>query len=574
MRIAIIDHAPGLSRYLGELLRTWGLPYFDFVDASKLSGLDTRTTPVVIVPAGALNDAGERAATEYANAGGGVIAIAPGPTLVEAAGLECTGSDASPRRLRFASRVPRGVAGESLPVVGNVRLLRRRAGVASEVIAYLTLPHVWASESIGVAQRELAAGRVIVVAFDLPRCVMLLRQGDPAKVDFIPDGDGCARASHLAVDVGPHDAGWVPFADLLALSFVDLARGAMPIPMPTIDHLPREAPSVVLYSGDEDNAEPANNRAEFAFLTGRGARMNLYIIPNWTRSTDDDIAAYRQHHDLGPHPNLRELDRRPIAERVAEFDRQIQLFKDRWKQAPKSLRNHCLAWAGYTELVDVMERHGLRMDANYLAGGSYMRHRGMAPYSAFGAAMPVRFARVDGSVADVFQQPMQIEDDVHLNDAIEYSFKLSTDAFRAFMSRVLDDTCDRFHTPVGVNIHPTNYATYSGAEGRAIVDLAQARGVPVWSYDQWCGFWESRDACRIEKVRWTGESLAFEVHAPSPHEDVRFSLPFRTGDKRIHRLTLAGRPWRHELRLRFGETVALFQGPRDATPAEVVAHYA
>lgn len=573
MRIAIVDHVPSLSRYLGELLRTWGVPYFDFVVASQLARLDARVNPVLVVPAGALDAAGERAVVAFANAGGGVIAMSPGATLLEAAGIECVGDDASPRRIRFASRMPRGLAGECLPVIGKTLLLRRQQGVKSEAIAYLTLPDVWSSETVGIAERAVGAGRIVVCAFDLPRCVMLLRQGDPAKVDYIPEGDGCARASHLAADIGPHDAGWTPFADLLALAFVDLTRNCLPSPAPILDHLPSEAPSVVLYSGDEDNADPAHNRSEFRFLASRGARMNLYIIPTWTRSTDADIAEYRQQHDLGPHPNLRELDRRPIADRVAEFDRQIQLFKDRWKQAPKSLRNHCLAWAGYTELIDVMERHGVRMDANYLAGGSYMRHRGMSPYASFGSAMPVRFVRTDGSVINVYQQPMQIEDDVHLNDAIEYSFKLSTAAFRAFMSRVLDDACTRFHTPVGVNIHPTNYATYSGDEGRAIVDLAQARGVPVWSYDQWCGFWEARDACRIEAVNWNGGVLSFEAHTPTPHADLRLLLPHMIGDKQIRSLTAGGERWRYSLRLRFHQTVALFHIPPSAARASFVAEY-
>ena len=131
--------------------------------------------------------------------------------------------------------------------------------------------------------------------------------------------------------------------------------------------------------------------------------MSLYIIPNHTKSTPEDVERYARHHDIGPHPNLRPLDGRPVSERVAEFERQIRLFEETFRIPARTVRNHCTAWAGYLDLVDVMERLGVQMDGNYFSG-TYMKDRESAPYASFGAALPMRFCHPDGRLVNVYQQ--------------------------------------------------------------------------------------------------------------------------------------------------------------------------
>jgi hypothetical protein len=200
------------------------------------------------------------------------------------------------------------------------------------------------------------------------------------------------------LDLGPRAEGWIPFADLLARLLAEVVRRALPGPAPLLWHLPEGAPGLVVYSGDEDQAEVAWNDAEFAAVRAGGGRMNLYLIPERTQSTAADLARYRQHHDLGPHPDLRPLDGRPVAERLAEFERQVRFFEQHFGGRARTLRNHCTAWAGYLEIVEVMARLGVRMEGNYFSGG-FGRFREPAPYAPFGAAMPMRFCWPSGRLA-------------------------------------------------------------------------------------------------------------------------------------------------------------------------------
>jgi len=303
-----------------------------------------------------------------------------------------------------ATIAPGGFAGESPPIVG--RAVDYAYGEDVQPCAYMYHPDQFGSESPAIVSAAIGRGRLICFAFDLALCVLMLRQGDPALEEHMPNGEAHARPSHMAARTLRHDAGWVPYADLLARLLVELAH-----PMAMWSHLPGEASGILLYSGDEDNASPDNTSDELNWLTAHGARMDLYIIPDLTPTSRDDADRLLQHHDLGPHPNLRPLDGKPVHERLAELERQITRFTDIYGRPPITMRTHCTAWAGYMQFVEVLERCKVRMDSSYFAG-FYGWARDFSPYGAFGASMPMRFCHPNGSMFDVFEQHTHISDDM------------------------------------------------------------------------------------------------------------------------------------------------------------------
>jgi hypothetical protein len=377
----------------------------------------------------------------------------------------------------------------------------------------------------------------------------------------------------MAAELGPGGDGWIPFADLLARWLVELVRQSLPAPVPLLAHLPGDAPSIVLYSGDEDIANVAWNDEEFAAVTAAGARMNLYVIPNSTQSTPSDIRRYQQHHDIGPHPNLRPLDGRPIAERLAEYERQVRLLQDQFGVRSLTTRHHNLAWAGYTEIVEMQEQLGIRMDANYIGGPGFFRHMETGPYFGFGAAMPMRFCRLDGRPLQVFQQHTHIEDDMWFGEHIFYSLKLSPAQYRVVFDRMLDDATQRFHTPIGVNFHPSNFVTFSGEQGRDTLQLAARRKVPVWSFDQWCHFWLARDSWRFTSIQWNGRELTAHAEGQSPCADLRLWLPTQHGCKVLKTLRCGGELIATETVTRFRESFASIALPSGARHAEIHAEF-
>ena len=569
MRIAILSNPPDLSGYVAEILKTWGLPFFDLVKPDSIPFLDPIQVPVLICPASPTNPTGVGDLTGYARRGGTVVTFLPESQLSAAAGLERKDDKEPPLRLRVSQYPSPGLEGELLPVVGRARNYEPGDGV--QVLAYLSHADRYEGETTGITLSPLGSGRIICFAFDLAMSILLLRQGDPDLTEVIPEPDRCARPSHLAVDIGPNDAGWVPYTDLLALHFIDVVKRHLSVPVPTLSHLPASVPGILLFSGDEDAARVAWNDNELEYLASRGARMNLYIIPDNTYSTPEDVERYQRHHDVGPHPNLRPLDGQPVSKRVAEFERQILMFQDLFQVKARSYRNHCHAWAGYLEPVEVLERLGLRMDANYMCS-SYLRHRTRSPYVAFGTAMPMRYCTVDGRVINVVQQHTHLADDEMFSTA-DYSYRYSPQQFEVLLERTLDDIVNRFHTPYGVNIHPSNWARFSRPQGEIIIRQASEHGIPVWSWDQWSVFWDARLTWHFTGIEWNGNSLKFKAEGDIADERLRVALPVQHGNYSLVGITVNDEvtPW-FEVN-RYKQDLALF-GFASATTASITAVYA
>ena len=485
MRIGILTHTPDLSDYVAEIFTTWGLAAFDRIGEDQVETLDPETSPVLVCPAGERDERTQASLIGYARRGGTVVTFLPGDILADAAGLVRESARSAPLRLRLVRYPAAGVSGEDFPVVGDAAHYAVRSEAASGV-AYLYNPDAFEGESAGVVETPVGEGRILAFAFDLPACVFILRQGDPDQVERAVGGN--VRADAIGIDLGPADSGLMPFADLLARWLVELVCRFVTAPVPLLWHLPGEAAALVLYSGDEDGAEISATEQEFRDVSAAGARMSLYIIPIGTDSTAEDVQRYRQNHDVGPHPNLRAMDGRSIEDRVAEFERQIRLFEEMYGFKPTSVRNHCLSWAGYLELVEAEARLGIRMDANYLCS-AYMRDRCSGPYHLRGAAMPMRFCHPDGRLVDVIQQHTHLSDDVWFQETAPKSFHYSPEMYGVLADRILSDSATRFHVPYGVILHPGNWVRYSRPHGLVLLEKAAERDVPVWSYDQWCDFW-------------------------------------------------------------------------------------
>ena len=315
MRLGIVRRARGLHDYVAEMLRTWGIASLRMLDAPELGSASPRDVPVVVLPAGDANPADDEAFLEYARRGGTGLCFLPGPSLAAGLGLDTMGEKAWPLRFRATGCVVPGLAGESIPIAARAQTWGE---TDSDVLGFLCHPGQYSGETPGVVAVPSGRGRIVAFAFDLAECVQILRQGDPSRAERVPPEDGCARPSHIAAELGQHDAGWVPFADLLACFLADLARASCPFPLPRFSHLPGQAASILLYSGDEDHASPAATAEEMHAVQAAGGSMSLYLIPTATESTPDDVQRYRQHHAVGPHPNLRPLDGHPVAERLAE----------------------------------------------------------------------------------------------------------------------------------------------------------------------------------------------------------------------------------------------------------------
>jgi hypothetical protein len=576
MKIGILETKTGMPGYYAEILQTWGLRSFALVKEADIRDLDARQTPVLIVPAGLANGAVVQALDGYMSRQGTVIAICPESALAALAGLGIKADYTQPLRLRLSALPGTGLAGEPVPVVGKARTY---AGLVTPGQA---LAHLWEPGSPddlgpGILKVTIGKGRMMVFAFDLALSVHRCRQGDPAKTGRIPENapkgnEGC-RAVNMVMDVGPGEPASIPYADALAKAFVEVVRMSLPCPAPMLWHLPGQATGIVLYSGDEDWSPIHMIDGQMESITSAGGRMNLYIIPENTNSTPADFARYLEHHDLGPHPNLRPCDDWTLPAKLDEFTRQIKLVETMTGVKTRSLRNHHVVWIGYTEQADRMAELGIRMDGNYNYG-SYLRSRDPGAFAGWGAGMPMRFFAVDGRSIDVMQQHTHVGDDqTFSNLETPYSYRITPEIYAAQVHLTLSDAQDRFHVPYAVNIHPSNWGKFSKGHSDTLLEQSRARGVPVYSFDQWSLFWDARDTWRCVSQTWTDGVLTWRWEGQKTPAGLSGYLPATANGKRISKLTINGKDQPLKVTRRHLLEVVAFDLPADATAVEGAAQY-
>ena len=247
------------------------------------------------------------------------------------------------------------------------------------------------------------------------------------------------------------------------------------------------------------------------------------------------------------------------------------MFQEKFRIPARTVRNHCTAWAGYLDLVDVMEKLGIQMDGNYFSG-TYMRDRESAPYAAFGAALPMRFCHPDGRLVNVYQQHTHVIDDGWFGPQ-DYSYKLSPPVFSVMLERIFIDITTRFHTPYGVCIHPGNWVRFSEDQGRELLRQANRFGLPIWSFDQWAAFWSARDTWRITDLQWDGSRLSFNLQGRSPHPDLRIQIPQEFAGAPMREILVDGDAARPEIDIRYRERVCLVSLPGERTGISIEAVY-
>lgn len=572
MKIWIVaGPGPDWSAYLGELLRAWGLAWFEVVLPSKISRTAPRAEDVWILSPGAALELETLEA--LLQAGGKVIGFAPNEPLARLAGVQNGGQLEGSLRLRLTQPLAVGALGQTLPLAGPAHILT--GADLSTVWAYLYVEDSYASESPALIVRPVGNGQIALFAFHLPLGLALLRQGDPKRAGKIPEGDAYQRPCHLFIRSTSATDGWVPFADLQALLFCDLVRYLLEPhgPVPSLWHLPEGAPSLLIYSGDEDGGAPEMDEVEMRDLEAQSGAMSLYVFPDNTGLTPETVAALQARgHTISVHPNLAPVGSEANSVQLDRARAQVELFTQRFGVPVRTVRNHSCIWPGYLEVAELWEELGIRMDTNFVSV-SYMRNREWSPYVGLGAALPLPFVRLNGRMIGVWQQPTHLVDDVGFHPEVDYSLKLRPAQFEILLRRAFKDAASYYHTPFCVCIHPVNYVRYSGEQGRMLMRVAREQGMPIWSVDQWLNFWEARATWNLAEVCFQEDHLSFRAAGQALASRLALALPAHAHGTPLAEVTVDGHPAPFMVCSRFLQETALISLPPGTAEVEVVVEY-
>ena len=233
------------------------------------------------------------------------------------------------------------------------------------------------------------------------------------------------------------------------------------------------------------------------------------------------------------------------AELSTIFDTQLGSFALKYTSlpAPASSRTHCVYWPDWASNAKVELAHGIRMDANYYHYPAAWI--GAKPGFLNGGGFPMRFADLDGTTVDVYQQNTAMDDE-------------ASQAYPATVNALLDNALgpQGYYGAFGTNIHNDDPAPQAGAE--AIVASAQARGVPVISYKQMLDWTDGRNNSTIRSLSWNTGTLTFATTVAAGANGLQTMLPTQGPTGTLTTITRAGTSVPYTLQTIKGIQYALF----------------
>ena len=515
--IAVVTSAGNpYSTYLAEMLRTEGLNEFKTIDVGTLSATTLAAYDVVVLGAVSVTTTQAADLTAWVNSGGNLIAMKPSPELTGLLGVTTASGLTTDGYLKVdtTTAAGAGIVTDTIQYHGDANRYTLTAGAGTQPVATIYSSATAATTFPAVTLRTVgsAGGQAAAFAYDLPRSVVLTRQGNLAWAGQERDGQAPIRSDDLFF--GGSQTDWVnlgkvaiPQADeqqrLLANLIQVMNRDKKPLPR--FWYFPRSLKAVVVGTGDDHgNGGTAGRFDQYLSNSPAGCsvadwtcpRFGSYVYPG-TPLSDSSAAAYtNQGFEVGVHASTNCGDYTP-ASIATTYSTQLAQWRSNYPSlsSPVSNRLHCIAWSDWSSQASVERANGMRLDTNYYYWpGSWVQNR---PGFMTGSGMPMRFADQTGTMLDIYQAATQMTDESDQT----YPFTPNT---------LLDNALGPlgYYGAFTANMH-TDAATIP--QNDALMASAKARGVPIVSGKQMLTWIDGRNGSSYDAISWNNNTLSFTV---------------------------------------------------------------
>jgi N,N-dimethylformamidase beta subunit-like, C-terminal/Domain of unknown function (DUF4082)/Bacterial Ig-like domain/Calx-beta domain/Bacterial Ig domain/Purple acid Phosphatase, N-terminal domain len=542
--LVVSSSANPFSRYYVEILRAEGLNAFLATDIANVSSTVLANYDVVILGEMPLSTAQVTMFSDWVNAGGNLIAMRPDKKLATLLGLTDAGTTLPEAYLlvNTGAAPGAGIVNQTMQFHGTADRYTM-SGATAVATLYSNRTTATSNPAVTVRSVGTAGGEAAAFTYDLARSVVYTRQGNPAWSGQERDGQSPIRSDDLFFGGAQPD--WVdltkvaiPQADeqqrLLAnlILFMNTDRK----PLPRFWYLPRGLKAAVVMTGDDHanngtagrfNIYTADSPPGCSVNDWECVRATSYIYPNTPINPSQAAAFVANGFEIAVHVTTLCQDYTPQS-LEANFDNDLADFAANFPglPAPKTNRTHCIAWSDYSSHPQTELAHGIRFDTNYYYWPpSWVND---TPGLFTGSAMPMRFARADGTLLDVYQATTQ------MTDESGQSYPLHIDTL---LDRALGP--QGYYGVFTTNMH-TDDAVHAGSE--AIVTSAQSRGVPIVSSKQMLDWIDGRNGSAFGNLSWSGTTLSFTVAVGSGANGLRGLVPVASRSGPIAGITLNGNP--------------------------------
>ena len=531
------------TTYLTEILRNEGVNAFTTLDASLIAPAALTNFDVVVLGNVSLTAGQVATLSSWVNGGGNLVAMRPDKQLAGLLGLSDAGATLSNAYLKVdtATAPGAGIVGQTIQFHGSADLYTLN-GATEHRHPLLERQHCdrqpGGDAALGWLERRPGGGVHL-----RPRP---LGRATPARATR----PGPARSATASLGIRPDDMFYGAKAGDVQPDWIDTSKIAIPqadeqqrllvnlitlmerdkLPLPHFWYLPRGQQG----GGRDERRRPlagttggtASHFDRFKALSTAGCvvanwecvRATSYIFPTARSRTRRPPAYIGRGLRGGAAPDrLRRLQRDAESPGRAARDvrhpaRAVHARSTRACPSPVSSRTHCVDWPDWASEAKVELAHGIRMDGNYYHFPAAWI--GTKPGFLNGGGFPMRFADIDGSLIDVYQENTNMDDE-------------AGQVYPATVDALLDNALGAhgYYGAFGTNIHTDSPAPKPDDE--AIVASAQARGVPVISYKQMLDWTDGRNNSTIRALTWSAgsRSLTFTTTVAAGANGLQTMLP-------------------------------------------------
>jgi hypothetical protein len=531
------------------------------IATSSLTTLRARTDSesddtIIVGPTPSLNDDQQATLRQLAAAGKKLILVKPPTGMDDLIGITRQPGEIINGHLQIATG--QGLDTNPIQFHGNASLWSLARARSLATITETNTPAV------------VQNGNITAFAYDLPYSVATIRQGNPdladinkvgllatfARSNIIPrligyvcrrlNGDGISRSDDLFLKIpGSPSSNWIdtrtmmrPQADLQTYLLGNIVKDGQKDtrPLPTTWYFPNLKRAVVVMTGDDHNTGATLGRfdnllsqdpAGASVDKWTATRMTSYIWPD----TPINDAQAKRYTDLGfeisTHIGIAGRDNytsctasctpgaKPVYQAIRE---QVVDFTAKWPSAgaPRTNRNHCVSWPGYTTVAEAEAANGIGLDTNYYywPAPSWSYDGGLTQVKGYmtGSALPMKFSRADGEIINTYQASTHITDETQdYVGACEGHVACPITEDTAEHARFLLDNATNdsigWYGAITVQAHTD---TVSHPRGQAVINEARALSIPVVSARQLLEWEDIRDSAAWKNINVSGKILQMD----------------------------------------------------------------
>ncbi len=535
------------GRYLGEILRAEGLNAYTIMNITAVDATELAQHELVILAQTSLTSSQATMFTNYVNGGGRLLAMRPDAQIAGLFGLGSGAGSLSNGYLKINTTVTvngqqpgAGLTNSALQIHGQANQYNLQPGA-------VMLAELYTNTSTGTGYPAVVSsgnGRAMAFTYDLALNVVYTRQGNPANANVDVDGDGVFRTIDLFQTAGD-GAPWVnrdlipvPQADEQQRLFARMVKQMVGEvePMPQLWYFPGIAKTMLVLTGDAHANPTSYFQNEIDSLAAHGGTATFYLSIGADPS-DTSMQAWRsQGFEFGIHPYADKSDPDP-AYNITSLTQGYAVY-DSWYASTfsslksETVRNHQVAWLGWTDAADLEASYGIAMDTDFYHWGPWLQKSdGSWPHGYItGSGQPMKFVRSDGTIIPVYQQLTELVDEQLLGAVAGAGFEdLNGEQTITVSQQMIDASLAGDYAAIMTQNHVDYYGEGDPqvwAEG--MLDYASSHGVPVWNADQWLAFTQTRHDASFSNINWDSSvrSLSFQLNSTTG-ENLTTILPLQ-----------------------------------------------